>query len=55
MSESENTNTTTVVGHEYPLFTLTASHTPPIVILVKTNDKEIHMELDAGAAVSLVS
>ena len=46
--------TTAVVGHEYPLFTLTASQTP-IVIPVKINDKQIQMELDTGAAVSLVS
>ena len=56
MSESDitNTNSTTGVGHEYPLFTLTASQTLPIVIPVKINDKQIQMELDTGAAVSLV-
>ena len=52
VSESDitNTNSTTAVGHEYPLFTLTASQTPPVVILVKLNDKQIQMELDTGAA-----
>ena len=40
---------------EYPLFTLSASHTPPITISVKINDKQVLMELDTGAAVSLVS
>ena len=53
-----NTNSTTAVGHEYPLFTLTgitASQIPPIVIPVKINDKQIQMELDTGAPVSLVS
>ena len=52
-SDTTNTNSTTGVGHEYPLFTLTASQTPPIVIPVKINDKQIQMELDRGAAVSL--
>ena len=41
--------------HEYPLFTLSTSHTPPITISVKINDKQVLMELDMGAAVSLVS
>ena len=56
MSESDtiNTNSTTAVGHDYPLFTLIASQTP-IVIPVKINDKYIQMELDTKAAVSLVS
>ena len=54
-SDTTNTNSTTAVGHEYPLFTLTASQTPPVVIPVKINDKQIQMELDTGAAVSLVS
>lgn len=40
---------------EYPLFTLSASHTPSITISVKINDKQVLMELDTGAAVSLVS
>ena len=57
VSESDitNINSTTGVAHEYPLFTLTASQTPPIVIPVKINDKQIQMELNTGAAVSLVS
>ena len=54
-SDTTNTNSTTAVGQEYPLFTVTASQTPPIVIPVKINDKQIQMELDTGAAVSLVS
>ena len=54
-SDTTNTNSTTAVGHEYPLFTVTASQTPPIVIHVKINDKQIQIELDTGAAVSLVS
>ena len=54
-SDTTNTNSTTAVGHEYPLFTVTASQTPPIVIPVKINDKQIQMELDTRAAVSLVS
>ena len=54
-SDTTNTNSTTVVGYEYPLFTVTASQTPPIVISVTINDKQIQMELDTGAAVSLVS
>ena len=41
--------------HEYPLFTLSTSHTPPITISVQINDKQVLMELDMGAAVSLVS
>ena len=53
-SDTTNTNSTTAVGHEYPLFTVTAPQTPPIVIPVKINDKQIQMELDTGAAVSLV-
>ena len=57
MSECDttNTNSTTAVGHEYPVFILIASQTPPIVIPVKINDKQIQMELDMGAAVSLLS
>ena len=38
-SDTTNTNCTTAVGHEYPLFTLAASQTLPIVIPVKLNDK----------------
>ena len=34
---------------------MTASQTPPVVIPVKINNKQIQMELDTGAAVSLVS
>ena len=37
-SDTTNTNSTTVVRHEYPLFTVTASQTPPIVIPAKIND-----------------
>ena len=57
MSESDTTNpnSITVVGHEYPLITFTASQTPPIVIPVKINGKQIQMELDTGATLSLVS
>ena len=44
-----------IVEHEYPLFTLTASHTSPIMISIKINDKQVPMELDTGDAVSLVS
>ena len=54
-SDTTNTNFSTVVGHEYHLFTVTASQTPPIVIPVKINDKQIQMELDTRSAVSLVS
>ena len=54
-SDTTNTNSTTSVGQEYPLFTVTTSQTPPIVIPVKINDKQIQMELDEGVAVSLVS
>ena len=54
-SDTTNTNSTIAVGHEYSLFTLTASQAPPIVIPVKKNDKQIQMELDTGAAGSLVS
>ena len=41
--------------NEYPLFTLTVSHTTPIVVLVEINNMTANMELDTGAAVSLVS
>ena len=49
-SDITNTNSTAAVGHEYPLFTLTASQTPSVVIPVKINDKQTQMELDTGAA-----
>ena len=45
----------TTAEHEYPLFTLSTSHTPPLTISVKINEKHMLMELDMGAAVSLVS
>ena len=45
----------TTAEHEYPLFTLSTSHTPPLTISVKINEKQVLMELDTGAAVSLVS
>ena len=38
--------------NEYPLFT---SHTTPIVVPVEINNMAVNMELDTGAAVSLVS
>ena len=37
------------------MFTLTVSHTTPIVVPVEINNMTINMELDTGAAVSLVS
>ena len=37
--------------NEYPLFT---SHTTPIVVPVEINNMAVNMELDTGAAVSLV-
>ena len=40
---------------EYPLFTVKTSNVAPIMISVEINGKEIHMELDTGAAVLLVS
>ena len=33
-SDTTNTNSITAVGHEYPLFTLTASQTPPLTLSV---------------------
>ena len=45
----------TTAEHEYPLFTLSTSHTPPLTISVKINEKQVLMELDTGAAMSLVS
>ena len=45
----------TTAEHEYPLFTLLTSHTPPLTISIKINEKQVLMELDTGAAVSLVS
>lgn len=41
--------------NQYPLFTLTVSQTTPIVVSVEISNKTINMELDTGAAVSLVS
>ena len=46
-------DTTTV--HDYPYFTLSTSQATPITISVKINDKQMLIELDMGAAVSLVS
>ena len=37
------------------MFTLTVSHTTPIAVPVEINNMTVNMELDAGAAVSLVS
>ena len=45
----------TTAEQEYPLFTLIASHTTPITVTVKIDNKQVLMELDTGAAVSLVS
>ena len=45
----------TPTKNEYPLFTLTVSQTTPIVVPVEINHKRVSMELDTGAAVSLVS
>ena len=45
----------TTAEQEYPLFTLTTSHTIPITISVKIDNKQVLMELDTGAAASLVS
>ena len=47
--------TETPTKDEYPLFTLTVSQTTPIVLPVEINHKRVSMELDTGAAVSLVS
>ena len=47
--------TETPTKNEYPLFTLTVSQTTPIVVPVEINHKRVSMELDTGAAVSLVS
>ena len=44
----------TAAEQEYPLFTLTA-HTTPITVSVKIDNKQVLMELDTGAAASLVS
>ena len=39
---------------DYPLFTFHA-HTKPIVIAVQVNSSNLHMELDTGASLSLIS
>ena len=41
--------------NEYPLFTLTVSQSTPIAVSVEINSKSVNMELDTGAAVSLIS
>ena len=41
--------------NEYPLFTISVSQSTPIVVSVRINSKSVNMELDTGAAVSLIS
>ena len=54
LSEMFNLYRRRVPLQEYPLFTLTA-HTTPITVSVKIDNKQVLMELDTGAAASLVS
>ena len=41
--------------YQYPLFTVSVSQSTPIVVSVMMNSKSVNMELDTGAAVSLIS
>ena len=40
---------------EYPLFTIANEGTRPVVVTLRLDDREIDMEVDTGAAVSLIS
>ena len=39
----------------YPLYTLTTDRTKPVVVKLRVDGKELAMEVDTGAAVSLIS
>ena len=42
-------------GDEYPLFTIASGSMKPVVVTVLLNGKEVDMEVDTGAAISLIS
>ena len=55
VAKTHYVNTDMVRQHEESLFTMNIEHTPSVMVQMSVNEKQLQMQVDTGASVSIIS